>query len=498
MTQQTATDSAQPEHIAALDELRIAYADERLAAHSRDVATIVDRLAFGASLRITAGLASYVRADAVSATRIRKLFGNEIANHCKGLGDLFDMSLPGQWTPGDQLPAAQGEALRRMLLAVVNDYRLVVIRLAVQLADLRGARDDDQQQQQMLARDTREIFAPLANRLGIWQLKWELEDFAFRYLQPTDYRHIASQLAERREERLAYIEAARDEIIRLLDDAGINAEVTGRPKHIFSIWKKMQRKHLPLSALFDVRAVRILVDSLTDCYTALGIVHNRWPYIREEFDDYIANPKGNNYRSLHTAVFGPEGHALEIQIRTHDMHNEAELGVAAHWRYKEGGPGNAQFEQKIAWLRQLLESSENAADTDILDNLSEGVFSDRVYAVTPRGDIIDLPAGATPLDFAYQVHTEIGHRCKGARINGRIVTLTHQISNGDRVEVITAKEPQPSRDWLSPRSGFLASARSRTKVRSWFRQQDKDQNRKQGREHLERELQRVGIRDLPI
>ncbi|MEO0575715.1 MAG: TGS domain-containing protein, partial [Pseudomonadota bacterium] len=259
-----------------------------------------------------------------------------------------------------------------------------------------------------------------------------------------------------------------------------------------------QRKQVPLSELFDVRAVRILVDSLTECYTPLGIVHNRWPYIREEFDDYIANPKGNNYRSLHTAVFGPDGHALEIQIRTHDMHSEAELGVAAHWRYKEGGPGNAQFEQKIAWLRQLLEGSDTAADSDILDNLSDGVFSDRVYAVTPQGDIIDLPAGATPLDFAYQVHTEIGHRCKGARINGRIVTLTHTISNGDRIEIITNKTPQPSRDWLSPRSGFLASARSRTKVRSWFRQQDKEQNRKQGREHLERELSRVGIRDIPI
>ncbi|MEM8547589.1 MAG: TGS domain-containing protein, partial [Pseudomonadota bacterium] len=269
-------------------------------------------------------------------------------------------------------------------------------------------------------------------------------------------------------------------------------------RDIFLWMEYMCRKKVSLESLFDVRAVRILVDSLTDCYTALGIVHNCWPYIREEFDDYIANPKGNNYRSLHTAVLGPRGHALEIQIRTHDMHSEAELGVAAHWRYKEGGPSNVAFEQKIKWLRQLLDSETPSADADILESLSEGVFSDRVYAITPRGDIVDLPAGATPLDFAYQVHTQIGHRCRGARINGRIVTLTQPISNGDRVEIITGKEPQPSRDWLSPRAGFLVSARNRTKVRSWFRQQDRDVNRKQGREHLDRELQRVGIRDLPM
>lgn len=498
MTSDLPTKPTDRQHHTRIEELRNACDDARLAAHSVDVAQITNRLAFDDALQVTAALASFVRAGTLSHERIRKDYGGEIAAQCKGLSDLFDMSLPGQWTPGDQLPPAQGEALRRMLLAVVNDYRLVVIRLAVQLADLRAAKNDSAQAQRMLANDTREIFAPLANRLGIWQLKWELEDFAFRYLEPGEYKRIAAQLDERREERLRYIDDARAEINRLLNDADITADVTGRPKHIYSIWKKMQRKQVPLSELFDVRAVRILVDTLTECYTALGIVHNRWPYIREEFDDYIANPKGNNYRSLHTAVFGPDGHALEIQIRTHDMHNEAELGVAAHWRYKEGGPGNAQFEQKIAWLRQLLESNDDAADSDILDNLSDGVFSDRVYAVTPQGDIVDLPAGATPLDFAYQVHTEIGHRCKGARINGRIVTLTHAISNGDRVEIITNKSAQPSRDWLSPRSGFLASARSRTKVRSWFRQQDKDQNRKQGREHLERELQRVGIRDVPI
>ncbi|MEO0346133.1 MAG: bifunctional (p)ppGpp synthetase/guanosine-3',5'-bis(diphosphate) 3'-pyrophosphohydrolase [Pseudomonadota bacterium] len=468
------------------------------AAQSLATEAIVDTLAVDDDLRLTAALEPFQRAGHISLTAIDKRAGRDVGLLCRGLGQLFELSLPGQWAPGEQLPPEQGEALRRMLLAVVNDYRLVIVRLAAQLADLRLARDADAATRRMLGRDTREIFAPLANRLGIWQLKWELEDYAFRYLEPEQYKDIAKALAERRDARERYITEVTAEIGALLKDAGLTAEISGRPKHIYSIWKKMQRKQVSLDQLFDVRAVRIMVDSVTDCYTALGVVHNRWPYIREEFDDYIANPKGNNYRSLHTAVFGPEGHALEIQIRTFDMHAQAELGVAAHWRYKEGGSGNSAFEQKIAWLRQLLEGDDDAGDADMLEALSEGVFDDRVYAITPRGDIIDLPAGATPLDFAYHVHTEIGHRCKGARVNGRIVTLTHQLANGDRVEIITAKEAQPSRDWLSSREGFLVSARNRTKVRSWFRQQDRDLNRKQGREHLERELQRLNIRDLAV
>ncbi|MEL6214287.1 MAG: bifunctional (p)ppGpp synthetase/guanosine-3',5'-bis(diphosphate) 3'-pyrophosphohydrolase [Pseudomonadota bacterium] len=461
-------------------------------------ASVIEPLALGDDLQLTAALAPMLRAGHVSIRQIQRHAGNDIAEMAKGLQQLFELSLPGQWAPGERLPPAQGEALRRMLLAVVNDFRLVIVRLAVQVADLRAARTEDEHTQRMLARDTREIFAPLANRLGIWQLKWELEDFAFRYLQPDDYKSIAKALDERREEREAYIDEVTTELGTLLAEGGITGQVYGRPKHIYSIWRKMTRKQVALDALYDVRAVRILVDSVTECYTALGIVHNRWPYIRNEFDDYIANPKGNNYQSLHTAVVGPGGQAVEIQIRTHDMHRQAELGVAAHWRYKEGGPGNSVFEQKIAWLRQLLENENEPSDNDLLENLSEGVFDDRVYAITPNGDIVDLPAGATPLDFAYHVHTMIGHRCRGARVNGRIVQLTHALSNGDRVEIITAKEPSPSRDWLLPRAGFLVSARNRTKVRAWFRQQDRDLNRRQGREHLERELQRVGIRDLPI
>ena len=479
------------------DRLHAQTDDPDLTALSSAVREVAVGLGLDATMLDCASLAPFLRAEAVSLNFVEKHAGKTIAAHCRELVTLLDFSLPGQWLPGERLPEAQSEGLRRMLLAVVNDYRLVIVRLALQLCDLRAAREASVEEQQMLARDTREIFAPLANRLGIWQLKWELEDFAFRFLQPADYKAIAKQLDERRNERERYIADARNELLTLLGDAGLDAKVSGRPKHIFSIYRKLQRKNVSVDDLFDIRAVRIIVATVTACYTALGVVHNRWPYIREEFDDYIANPKGNNYQSLHTAVFGPEGRPLEIQIRTEDMHAQAELGVAAHWRYKEGGTSSSAFEQKIAWLRQLLEGSE-AGSADMLDSLSDGVFSDRVYAITPRGDIIDLPAGATPLDFAYQVHTQIGHRCRGAKANGRIVNLTYQIRNGDRIEIITAKEPNPSRDWLSPRSGFLASARSRTKVRSWFRQQDKEINRKQGRDHLERELQRMNIRDLPI
>ncbi len=482
-----------------LAALREEHVDTPCVASSRQTGDIVRTMGMDPALVLTAELVPFLREGHISLTAIEKRAGRTIAQCCRDLMQLFELSLPGQWMPGEQLPPAQGEALRRMLLAVVNDYRLVVLRLAALLADLRQARDASAEQQRTLARDTREIFAPLANRLGIWQLKWELEDFAFRYLQPDDYKTIARQLAERREEREQYIGDVSEELAKLMDEAGIEAQINGRPKHIYSIWKKMRRKQVEIDALFDVRAVRIMVNTVTDCYTALGVVHNRWPYIREEFDDYIANPKGNNYQSLHTAVFGPQGHPLEIQIRTYDMHRQAELGVAAHWRYKEGGPANSAFEQKISWLRQLLDSDEGGAhDTDMLENISEGVFDDRVYAITPRGDIIDLPAGATPLDFAYQVHTQIGHRCKGARANGRIVTLTYTIRNGDRIEIITRKEPQPSRDWLAPRAGFLASASNRTKVRSWFRQQDRDLNRKQGRELLERELQRLNAAELSV
>ena len=412
----------------------------------------------------------------------------------RGLVRLGRFSLPADWQPGEALAVQQSEALRKMLLAVVSDVRLVLVRIAEQLHRMRAAKGASVAEKQLLSTETREIYAALANRLGVWQLKWELEDLAFRYTEPETYAEIASALKEKREEREAFIEEVKRILRHELLAAGVEAEVTGRPKHIFSIWRKMQRKERGLESLFDIRAVRILVRDVKDCYAALGVVHNLWSYLPGEFDDYIANPKENDYRSLHTAVIGPEGKTLEVQIRSFDMHRQAELGVAAHWRYKEGGGTPAAFDQKIRFLRQLLDPGNDSGD--LLDQIRDDVFEDRVYAVSPKGDVVELPADATPLDFAYHVHTQVGHRCRGAKVNGRIVPLTYKIRNGDKIEIITGSQPQPSRDWLSPRLGYLASSRSRAKVRNWFRQQDRDQHLRQGREILERELARLNVRDV--
>jgi GTP pyrophosphokinase len=381
-----------------------------------------------------------------------------------------------------------------MLLAVVSDVRLVLVRIAEQLYRIRHAKTATNEEQQAVALETREIYAALANRLGVWQLKWELEDLAFRYLDPTTYRAIANALNEKREERESFIKLVETTLQDELLAQGVKAEISGRPKHIYSIWRKMQRKDRGLDSLYDIRAVRVLVDDVKDCYAALGTVHNLWSYLPGEFDDYIANPKDNDYQSLHTAVVGPEGKTVEVQIRSHDMHRQAELGIAAHWRYKEGGVTPAAFDQKIRFLRQLLEPSGDGED--LLAQIRDDVFEDRVYAISPKGDIVELPAGATPLDFAYHVHTLVGHRCRGAKVNGRIVPLTYTVENGDKIEIITGSQPQPSRDWLSPKLGYLASARNRSKVRNWFRQQDRDQHQRQGRDILDRELSRLGVRDV--
>lgn len=428
---------------------------------------------------------------------IKSIENNNLSNISRyiiGLQELQQFSLPGNWQPGEALAAQQSEALRKMLLAVVSDVRLVLVRIAEQLLLLRDARKAPTQEQQALAIETREIYAPLANRLGVWQLKWELEDFAFRYLDPDTYLSLAKALNEKRVEREHFIDSVKETLRQELTAHSIHAEITGRPKHIYSIWRKMQRKNRPLESLYDIRAVRILVADIKDCYAALGVVHNLWSYIPGEFDDYIANPKDNDYRSLHTAVIGPDGRTVEIQIRSHEMHKHAELGIAAHWRYKEGGSAPAAFDQKISFLRRLLEPNEDGAD--LLEQIRGDFFEDRVYAVSPKGDIVELPANATPLDFAYHVHTQVGHRCRGAKANGRIVPLTYHIQNGDQLEIITGSQPQPSRDWLSPKLGYIASAKSRAKVRNWFRHQDKDQHLRQGREILDRELARLNERDV--
>jgi len=424
------------------------------------------------------------------------IVGPAAVRFAQALVGLGSFRITESWSPERRLSAGQAEALRKMLLAVISDPRLVLVRLAGQLHDLRQARDLPEEECQRLAWETREVYAPLASRLGIWQLKWELEDLAFRYLEPGQYKVVAGKLNERRADRERYIEAFMSELRDMLREAGIEGEVTGRPKHIYSIWRKMQRKQLTFEQVLDVRAVRVLTGSVRDCYAVLGLVHGRWPYIPGEFDDYIATPKGNDYRSLHTAVTGPGKVPVEVQIRTRDMHEHAELGVAAHWRYKEGGGKDAAWDRKIQRLRELLApAAEGEAERDFLDRVRADLFEDRVYALTPKGDIVDLPAGATPLDYAYHVHTELGHRCKGARVNGRMVTLDYKLSNGEAVEIITGKHPQPSRDWLIDQLGYLASPRSRAKVRSWFKRQDEGKNRQEGRELFEREIGRLGLQN---
>jgi len=399
----------------------------------------------------------------------------------------------------DPAGGANAEGLRRLLLAIVRDLRVVFILLAEQLVALRQAAGLAPEQRRELARLAADIHAPLANRLGIWQLKWELEDLAFRFLNPETYRRIAGLLDERRGDRERYIEQAGRDLAGALAQAGVRAQVAGRPKHIFSIWKKMGRKNAGFGELYDVRALRVLVDDVAACYAALGVVHSLWTPIPQEFDDYIARPKGNNYQSLHTAVVGPEGKTLEVQIRSHDMHAHAELGVAAHWKYKEGGRGDAALERKIAWLRALLENREAGEDDrGLYEGFRTDTVEDRVYVLTPRGEVVDLPAGATVLDFAYHVHTEVGHRCRGAKVNGRIVPLTHSPQSGDRIEILTGKEAAPRRDWLNAQAGYLVSGRARDKVRAWFRRLDLDQNLREGAALLERELKRLGLHEWPL
>ncbi len=405
-------------------------------------------------------------------------------------------------------PHAQLEALRQMVLAMVEDIRVVLVKLAERTHALRCAaapradleqRDADSQDaatREALGHQARELFAPLANRLGVWQIKWEMEDWAFRYLEPETYKAIAAQLDEKRADREAYIKAIIERLQAELALHGIEAEVSGRPKHIASIVNKMRRKRLSFEQLYDIRAVRVLVRHEIDCYTVLGLVHNLWQPIPGEFDDYISQPKSNDYRSLHTAVIGPEDRALEVQIRTFDMHRHAELGVAAHWRYKEGGKHDAQYEEKIAWLRRILEWKDDVADSsEFTEQFRTELFQDQVYVLTPQGRVVALDHGATPVDFAYAVHTDLGHRCRGAKVDGAMVPLNTVLDNGQRVEIITVKEGAPSRDWLNPALGYLATHRARSKVRAWFRQRDVGEQVGLGRTLLDKELKRLGVVD---
>ncbi|MGN2391926.1 RelA/SpoT family protein [Pelomicrobium sp. G1] len=482
----------------ALEKARALYGDARrptgegLLEHALGVMEILNLLRLDSDALAAALLMDAHGRLENAAERLAAEFSPAIARLTEGvarMGQIHALS-------GTAAQQGQAEALRKMLLAMVEDLRVVLIKLADQLQTLRALAmsETPDEAARAIARETLDIFAPLANRLGVWQLKWELEDRAFSLLEPALYRKIAAQLDERRVDRERYIgrvvAALKEELAR----AGVQAEITGRPKHIYSIVKKMRRKRVPFEEIYDARAVRILVKEVKDCYTALGVVHNLWTPIPKEFDDYIAKPKGNHYRSLHTAVIGPEGKALEVQIRTFEMHQHSELGVAAHWRYKEGGREDPRYDDKIAWVRQLLEWKEELADSaELAEQFKTALFQDTVYVLTPQGRVIDLPRGSTPVDFAYAVHTDLGHRCRGARVNGAIVPLTYRLENGQRVEIIAAKQGGPSRDWLNPELGYLRSPRARAKVRQYFKSQELAQTLAEGRAIVERELSRRGL-----
>jgi GTP pyrophosphokinase len=464
--------------------------------HTMAVAEILVKLHLDPEAVAAAILHDVVEDTPVTLAQIEQEFGKPVAKLVDGVTKLAFIEQKDLIERGTR-EHMHAESLRKLLLAMAEDVRVVLIKLADRLHNLRTLKYLPEDKQRRVARETMDIYAPLANRLGIWQIKWELEDLSFRYLEPEDYKRVASFLDERRVDRERYINNAIRIIRAEMTKAGINAEVSGRPKHIYSIWKKMSRKHVAFDAVYDVRAIRILVDKLQDCYAALGAIHTLWRHIPKEFDDYIATPKENMYQSIHTAVIGPEGKTLEIQIRTRDMHAHAELGVAAHWSYKEGAKGDASYDQKIAWLRQLLEWKDESTDAgDFIDRFKSEVFQDRVYVITPQGDIIDLPQGATPLDFAYHIHTDVGHRCRGARIEGRIVNLTYELKSGEVIEVLTTKNGHPSRDWLNPQLGYLKTSRARAKVRAWFKQQDNDMNISVGREALEKDLRRLNLQNI--
>jgi GTP diphosphokinase / guanosine-3',5'-bis(diphosphate) 3'-diphosphatase len=392
------------------------------------------------------------------------------------------------------------ETLRKTFLAMGEDVRVVLIKLADRLHNMRTLSFTKPDKQKRIAQETLDIFAPLANRLGIWQMKWELEDLGFRYVNPEKYKEIAEQLAERRDTREQQIDEIVVSIQKLLAQNHIKSDVFGRPKHIYSIYRKMQLKGKAFEMVRDVRAVRVIVPDISSCYVTLGIVHARWRPIPSEFDDYIAAPKDNFYQSLHTAVIYDDGKPLEVQIRTAEMHQNAEYGIAAHWRYKEGGkPVEDAYEQRILWLRRMMEWRQDVDDAqEFVDGMKTDVFQDRVYVFTPRGDIIDLPSGSTPIDFAYHVHTDVGHHCRGAKVAGKLVPLDHALQTGDQVEILAAKQGGPSRDWLNPSLGLVRTQRARSKIKAWFKKQDKDQNISQGRDLLARELQRLGLSEINL
>ena len=468
------------------------------------MASILANLCMDEDVLIAAVIYRSVREERVSILDVNSLLGSDVAKLVEGVLKMVAISnLKTETIPVLGQENAQVENLRKMLVAMVDDVRVGLIKLAERTQAIRAVKNiKNPNKQKKVAREVFDIYAPLAHRLGIGQIKWELEDVSFRYLEPQAYSSIASKLDEKRLDRDNYI----GQVVNLVDinlkQAGIDAEVTGRAKHIYSIWRKMQRKSVSFEEVYDVHALRITVPHLKDCYASLGIVHTQWRNIPREFDDYIANPKENGYRSLHTAVLGPDQKVIEIQIRTHDMHQESELGVCSHWRYKgtDVKSNSESYEKKISWLRQVLEWHEETGGTydvsDLAGELTNDFEKDRIYVFTPNGHIVDIPSGSTPVDFAYHIHTEVGHRCRGAKVDGRIVPLSKPLKNGQKIEIITGSETLPNRDWLQTNLGYLSSTRARSKVRAWFRKQARGKNIQAGRSLLEREIKRLAINSV--
>ena len=462
-----------------------------------EIAEILADLKLDQESLVAAVIYRGVREGKIQLQAVQQRFGAVVARLIEGV--LRMAAISASLNPRHSMvlgTQAQVENLRKMLVAMVDDVRVALIKLAERTCAIREVKNADEEKRHRVAREVFDIYAPLAHRLGIGHIKWELEDLSFRYLEPDQYKQIAKLLHERRLDREQYIADVMKQLREELAATGIKADISGRAKHIYSIWRKMQRKGLQFSQIYDVRAVRVLVPEVRDCYTALGIVHSLWRHIPKEFDDYIANPKENGYRSLHTAVIGPDGKVLEVQIRTQAMHEEAELGVCAHWKYKgtDAKGGSDHYEEKMAWLRQVLEWHEELGDIGgLAEQLKVDIEPDRVYVFTPDGHAIDLPKGATPLDFAYRVHTQIGHNCRGAKINGRIVPLTYSLHTGEQVEIITSKNGAPSRDWLNPNLGYITTSRARAKIVHWFKLQDREQNVAAGKAMLERDLARLAL-----
>ena len=466
--------------------------------HPFEVASILADLHMDMATIIAALLHDVVEDTNITVAQLAQDFDPTIASLVDGVSKLRKAHDRSRAASTD-LAAEQAENLRKMFLAMVDDIRVVIIKLADRLHNMRTLNHLSPERQRRMARETMDIYAPLANRLGIWQLKWQLEDLSFRYLDSDKYHEIANLLAERRTERNSYLERVVVILKERMAREGIVGRVSARPKHIYSIYSKMVEKDRSFDEIYDVRGVRLIVKTIPDCYHALGMVHSLWPPISGEFDDYIAVPKDNLYQSLHTAVVALDGKPLEVQIRTQEMHQIAEYGIAAHWRYKEGTARDQALEDKIAWLRQATDWREDVGDAQqFMESMHSDVLSERVYVFTPKGDVVDLPRGATPVDFAYEIHSEIGHRCRGAKVDGRLVPLDYALKTGEQVEILPAKTGGPSRDWLNPELHFVATQRAQQKIRQWFRRQERDTNITAGRQILEHEMQRLGFGQKPL